>query len=256
MSEHSRLSDWGWSLFGIVFVFPFWHISMEYELVSTVVTATPWNTLTALNEWQDLIWSAFVSTTFVAIWGFGSALFLAIVVSTIFILNSTIRETVMPLVVSVNSIPRVALAPLIIFYVGGENSAKYVIAAWVAFFPMFLNIVEGLDATDQEELDLLQVAGATKWQKFKKIRIPNALPSVFDGLKIGVSLAMVGAIVGEYVQGNTGVGALVIATMGQLQMDIVYAVIGVTALATMVVVLFVFVLQDRLIFWSDTNLFS
>jgi NitT/TauT family transport system permease protein len=256
MSEHSQLSKWGWSLFGIVFVFGFWHLATKYELVSTVVTAAPWDSFLALVEFEGLIRSAVVSTAFVAIWGFGSALFLAIVVSILFILNSTVRETLMPIVVSVNSIPRVALAPLIIFYVGGENTAKYIIAAWVAFFPMFLNILEGLDATDEEELDLLRVVGATKWQTFKKIRVPNALPSVFDGMKIGVSLAMVGAVVGEYVKGNTGVGALVIVTMGQLQMDVVYAVIGLVSLATMVVVLFVFVLQDRLIFWSDANLFT
>jgi len=254
--RRSRASNWGLSLAGIVFVLGLWHVVTVYGLVSDVVAASPMETVSVYFEFTDLILSAFVSTTLTTLWGFGAALFLALVLGSVFALSDWIYETFMPFMVSVNSVPRVALAPLIIFYVGGEDTAKYVIAAWVAFFPMFLNVVEGLDATGTDEFNLFQSFGATGWQTYRKLRIPNSLPHVFDGLKIGISLAMVGAVVGEFVQGKKGIGALVIAAMGQLQMHVVFAAVGIISIAAVIVVLLVFVVQDRLIYWTDTELFT
>jgi NitT/TauT family transport system permease protein len=114
-----------------------------------------------------------------------------------------------PLITVFNSLPKIVLAPLFIIWFGWGFAANVGIAILVAFFPVVLNTSAGLNAVDEDLLDLVRYLHASKWQVFTKIRIPNSLPFIFSGLKISATLSVVGAIVGEFIASSQGLGFLI-----------------------------------------------
>jgi NitT/TauT family transport system permease protein len=128
-----------------------------------------------------------------------------------------LRQTVLPFFVFLNSLPLIAVAPLILLWFGYGLFTNIFIAFLVSFFPVVINTVTGLDEVDEDLLDLVRYLHARKWQVFLKIRIPNSLPYIFSGLKISSTMCVVGAIVGEFIGSDRGLGYVVIN--GQLTMD-------------------------------------
>ncbi|AOF89056.1 ABC transporter permease [Sinorhizobium sp. RAC02] len=109
-----------------------------------------------------------------------------------------------PITVAVQVTPIIALAPLIVIYVPSPHMAQMVCAFIVAFFPIMLNTLQGLKSAERHQADLLRTYGASRWQTFRYLRIPSALPSIFAGVKIGGGLALIGAVVAEFTVGQAG----------------------------------------------------
>ncbi len=132
-----------------------------------------------------------------------------------------------PYLVVSQAVPKVALAPILIIVLGYGLASKVAVAALIAFFPLLENTIAGLRQVDPDSLRLLQSLGATRWQIFTKLRVFTALPLIFAGLRIAAVLATVGAIVGEFVAGNRGLGALLVTSMGTFSTSFLYATMGV-----------------------------
>jgi NitT/TauT family transport system permease protein len=132
-----------------------------------------------------------------------------------------------PYLVVSQAVPKVALAPILIIVLGYGLASKVAVAALIAFFPLLENTIAGVRQVDPDSLRLLQSLGATRWQIFTKLRVFTALPLIFAGLRIAAVLATVGAIVGEFVAGNRGLGALLVTSMGTFSTSLLYATMGV-----------------------------
>jgi NitT/TauT family transport system permease protein len=142
-----------------------------------------------------------------------------------------LRNLIMPFFIFVNSLPLIAIAPIILLWFGYGLMTNILIAFLVSFFPVIINTTTGLGDVDDDLIDLVRYLHATKWQVFLKIRIPNSLPYIFSGLKIASTMCVVGAIVGEFVASDRGLGYIVINS--QFTMDtppIFAALIVVSAL--------------------------
>jgi NitT/TauT family transport system permease protein len=131
--------------------------------------------------------------------------------------SKLLRQTVLPFFVFLNSLPLIAVAPLIMLWFGYGLFTNIFIAFLVSFFPVVINTASGLDEVDEDLLDLVRYLHAPKWQVFLKIRIPNSLPYIFSGLKISSTMCVVGVIVAEFVGSNRGLGYIIIN--GQATMD-------------------------------------
>jgi NitT/TauT family transport system permease protein len=152
-----------------------------------------------------------------------------------------LSQLFMPLVLSLQVVPKIAIAPLILIWFGFGAIGKVAIALTVAFFPVLINTISGLHSAAPEILDLARSLHASKFQIFQKVLFPNALPYIFTGLKISMTLSVVGAVIGEFIGGNQGLGYLI----QQAQFDIntplmvaailVLAAIGITAYGLVVV---------------------
>lgn len=118
------------------------------------------------------------------------------------------------LLVSLNSVPKVALAPLFVIWMGTGAEPKVAIVMMIAIFPIVIDTVMGLRSVDPEMLNLAKSCRASKMKTLRTIRFPNALPSIFSGMKVGISFALVGAIVGEFVAGNSGLGYVILIAQG------------------------------------------
>jgi NitT/TauT family transport system permease protein len=257
LNTESRVTRWGLSVVGVgTFFVLWWLLTSGFDVLGPLVLPAPELVIQQYFEFGDLILANFWPTFTASIVGFTSAVVLALIIGTALTLSDRFRKSLMPLILSGNAVPRVALAPLIIFYLGGGEVANYVIATWVAFFPMLVNTIEGLVDIEAEYDQLLETFNASTYQEYRLIRFPNALPFLFDGMKISISLAIVGAVVGEYVASTEGLGFLALIGLSNYNLELVFAVIAVMGVVAVVAFYGLFILQDRLVYWKETTLFS
>ncbi len=152
-----------------------------------------------------------------AVIGFGSA---------ILVVYSRVMERIIyPMALFTQTIPKLAIAPLFLIWFGFGLAPKVAITALICLFPVLINSVAGLVSVDPKMMDLMYVLSATRWQVFRKIRLPSAVPHIFAGLEIGISLATVGAIVAEWVGAESGLGYMILIANNQLRTERVFAAI-------------------------------
>lgn len=164
-----------------------------------------------------------------------------------------LERVLYPPIVASQAVPKVAIAPLLVVWLGFGMAPKILVAVTLVFFPIVVTAAQGLMSVDASLLELLRSVDASQWQMFRKVRLPHALPSIMSGTKIGITLAVVGAVVGEWVGANDGLGYQIIYAQSQLQTRLTFAAIAI--LVVMGVVLFLLVDRlGRLITpWSSTE---
>ena len=181
--------------------------------------------------------------------GVGAGIGLAVLLSWSRIVNTVL----MPLFVTLNMIPKVALGPLFIVWFSFGIGSNIIIAFSICFFPILLNTARGLREVDPELLDLVKSLRASRWQVFVKIQLPGALPYVFSGMKVGAILAVAGAIVGEFIASDSGLGFLMIQV--QTTLDTAGMFMAVILISLLGVALYLAVLGlERLVIVRDSRL--
>jgi NitT/TauT family transport system permease protein len=182
---------------------------------------------------SDILWKHGLVTLGEVVVGFALSVAVGIPLAVLISYSRVFERTIYPLLVSSQTIPKVAIAPLFIVWFGFGIMPKILITFLIAFFPIVIDTVVGLRSTPQEMFYLVRSMGASPWQTFWKVRLPNALPSIFGGLKVAITLAVVGAIVGEFVGADQGLGYLIQIANGNLDTRllmgsiVVLAVIGI-----------------------------
>ncbi|HEY0567349.1 MAG TPA: ABC transporter permease [Xanthobacteraceae bacterium] len=185
-----------------------------------------------------LLQESIVTTVEIAL-GFGLSILVGVPLALAIFMWPSFARTVYPLLVSSQAVPKVAIAPLFLVWFGFGLIPKVLIAFLIAFFPVVINTAMGLAAIEREKVYLAQSMGLSAVATFFKIRLPNALPSIFAGLKISITLAVVGAIVGEFVGGQAGLGYLLLIANGSMDTALMFA--GLVALTIIGVVFFLLI---------------
>jgi NitT/TauT family transport system permease protein len=157
--------------------------------------------------------------------GFFIALVVGILAAIGIVYSKVLENTLYTFLVSLNSIPKIALAPLFIIWMGTNWSSKVAISALIALFAIVIDTVLGLRSVDPDVLDMAKSMRARPLQVLLKIRFPTALPAMFAGMKVAISLALVGAIAGEFVASNVGLGYVILTAQGMMQTTRVFAAI-------------------------------
>lgn len=155
-----------------------------------------------------------------------------------------------PYIQAFNALPKIALAPLLVVWVGYGLEAKVVMAAILVFFPMLVNSMAGYHAIEPDRIDMARVCGATQTQIFNKIVIPSAMPFIFAGLHMAVVIALLGAIVGEFVGATAGLGMLLLQYNNNIQVGGVFAVLVVLGALGFVLNLVMQAMERRYCFWA------
>jgi NitT/TauT family transport system permease protein len=195
---------------------------------------------------RELLWEHMLVTLKEVLYGFAMAVAVAIPLAVVMASSRIIEKLLYPVLVASQGIPKSALAPIFVIWLGFGDWPKIVIAMLISFFPIVVATFVGLRSVKPEMIDLGRSIGLNSLQMLVKIRFPSALPSVFGGLKVGISLAVVGAIVGEFVAADSGLGYLLILTTGQLRTELMFA--ALIYLSVMGVILFSIVdLVERLV---------
>ncbi|MBD3306050.1 ABC transporter permease subunit [candidate division KSB3 bacterium] len=169
-------------------------------------------------------WLAHISTTLSEILiSFAFTACVGIAVAIIMTWSRLLRKLISPIIILFNSLPKIALAPLFLLWFGYGLLPNVLIAFMIAFFPIVINSFTGLNAVDEDLLDLVRYLHASKWQIFVKIQLPNSLPYIFSGFKISATLCVVGAIVGEFIASTQGLGFLLKSSQGAMDTPPMFA---------------------------------
>ncbi len=205
-----------------------WQLSTTAFDISPFVLPPPEAVAQALLEFsrQPDTWLVHARITLVeTVVGFGFALVTGVVVGAVLGRIFWLELAVRPLVVALQVIPKVALIPLFVIWFGFGLTSKIIIAAILAFFPIMLNVLLGVRSVEPGHREVMRSLNANRWQTFSSLDFHSTLPYVFAGMEVGIVFALIGAIVGEYLGGNEGLGYMVVVALNALDAPRLFAVI-------------------------------
>ncbi len=237
-----------------------WQLYVNLSGIRQTVLPGPWRVMESMINFWDVISENLVYTLFETFVGFGVALLAGFGFAVLLDSSALIRRAVYPLLVASQTIPLVAIAPLLIIWFGYDLVPKIIVVWLVCFFPIVVAGVDGFAATDPETTRLFKSMGASRQQLFWKLRLPSALPFLFSGIRIAITYSVAGAILGEYVGAEKGLGVLIQRFKNSFRNDLIFATVFVTALISVLLFVLVSVVQRKVMPWyyrmrrSKTNL--
>ncbi len=190
---------------------------------------------TAVMHWQLLLREAGI-TTYEILLGFGLSVAIAVPLAVLLTYSRAVERAIYPLIVGSQAIPKVAVAPLFLAWFGFGLKPKIVIVVLMAFFPIVINSVVGLKSLSPEMLNLARSMGATRLQIFRRFQLPNSLPGIFAGMKVAIVLAVIGAVVAEFVGADGGLGFVIM--MATADLDIARQFAAIVLLSVIGMILF------------------
>ncbi len=227
-----------------------WELSVRWFGIRSFILPLPEEVISGM---LDMRWNWFEHawvTTIEALGGFVLSVLLGIFLGIVVTWTETSRRAVLPFLVVLNSLPKIAMAPLFIIWLGWGILPNMVIGFLVAFFPVVLNTARGLEEINQDFLDLASSLDVPRWRVFWQIRLPNAMPYIFTGVKIASTWAMVGAIVGEFIAAEKGLASLIISAQATLSTDIIIGALIWISIITMVLYGMVVLVEWILMPWT------
>jgi NitT/TauT family transport system permease protein len=244
----------------MIFVFAvfvlFWDLVTRLDLVSAIILPTPLETfLDLIFVGKNLLSGGYMLA---ALWitlkevFYGFLLALAIGFTLGVIVGETAfgERAIMPYLVAIDTMPKVAFAPLFVAWLGFDIDSKVALAAFIATFPIIVGTAAGLHAADTNSRNLFKTMGATRWQTLVKMKLPMALPQIFTGLKIASVGVMAGAITGEFLGGGKGFGELIRTAASQLNTPRVFSLILYLSVVGLALFALVSYAQRRIVFWQ------
>jgi len=227
-----------------------WELGCRLMAVDALTLPTPTRILTALWDNREVAAGHAATTLGETLIGFGVSVVFAVLAALAMDSIPAIRRAVYPLLVTSQTIPIVAIAPLFVLWFGIGLLPKVLVVVLVTFFPITVALLDGLAGTARDATDLLESMGASRSQQLLKLRLPGALPRLFTGLRIAVTYAVVGAIFGEAVGAVDGLGIWIVLSKNLFRTDLVFAAILVTAVITLVLWLLDGAIERLVIPWD------
>ena len=221
----------------ILVILAAWEAASRFGHVPRYILPSPSGIALRFYELHALIVKESLFTLQATLLGFGLSVLIGVPLGMALVSWRTFNRAVYPLLIGSQVVPKVAVAPLFLVWFGFGLMSKVMITFLVAFFPVLIAAVVGLQATEIEKLYVARAAGASELQLFTLVRLPNALPVIFGGMKVSITLAVVGALVGEFIAAENGVGRLLLSASGNMDTELLFA--GIFALVVIGVALFV-----------------
>ncbi len=225
-----------------------WEFAVRGAQVASYLLPPPSAILLELWNSRGVILAESLVTLTEVFWGFAIAVALGVPLAALAYFSRTAKRTIYPLFVALQSIPKIGLAPLIVVWCGYGLASKLIMAFLFAFFPIIIATLGGLASTPAHLEEHFRALRATPMQAFWRLRVPAALPNILDGCKVAMPLAVIGAVVGEFVGSNDGLGNLILTASGSGHTTLTFAaLIAVTLLSLLL--FYGVAYWDRFIWW-------
>ncbi|MBJ3778259.1 ABC transporter permease [Acuticoccus mangrovi] len=222
-------------------VFALWEFVVDHYQISNALLPAPSAVASRVVAVLPFLLKQAVPTTVETIAGFAIATVLGIALAVVISASQFVREAIYPNIVFFQLIPKIALAPLFIVWLGIDSPSRVTFAVFICFFPVVVATLTGLGSVDRDLLRLCRAVGASRWKVYTDVRFPVAIPHIFAGLKIAITFAMIGVIVGEFITAQAGLGYMILFAASQADMTLIFAsitllcVIGLALYAVIVV---------------------
>jgi NitT/TauT family transport system permease protein len=200
-----------------------WEFVCDFYGVRPVILPAPSRIVSTLWMAWDILFENAIPTTLETLGGFALSVVFGAALAIAMVYSRVARELLYPNIVLFQLIPKIAVAPLFILWLGIEWQSRVAISLFIAFFPIVISTVAGLLSADPSLLRLCRSLGASEWQMFMRVRLPSALPFVFNGMKISMTLSIIGVIVGEFITSQQGLGYIILFAGSRLETALVMA---------------------------------
>lgn len=200
-----------------------WEVIIRSMAVPAYILPAPSEIIRTLIEERSILWEHTLTTLSEAAVGFLAAILLAVILAGFMNKYRSFKKMIYPILVTSQTVPIIALAPLSMIWLGFGILPKIVIVILVCFFPVVVNVSEGLAAVDKDLVDLLKVMKASSWQVFTKVQLPATLPAFFSGLKIAATYSIMGAVIAEWIGAENGLGIYMTRAMSSFRTEALFA---------------------------------
>jgi NitT/TauT family transport system permease protein len=226
-----------------------WYLAVALFRLPAYVLPSPVTVVVELGQrWRLFVFHGSI-TLWTVIVGFLLSIAIAVPLAVLIVSSRLLERTLMPLIVVSQTVPKVAVAPLFVIWLGFGALPKIAVTFLIAFFPILVATISGLKSVETELLDLVRSMSANRAQILGKVQAPSALPQFFSGLKISICLAVVGAIVGEFVGSDRGLGYLLLTSTGDLNAKQVYATLLILIFVGVSLYGIICALEKRMLPW-------
>jgi ABC-type nitrate/sulfonate/bicarbonate transport system permease component len=226
-----------------------WQLFATVTGVRPQILPTPWLVISQGWDFRSAIWANTVPTLEETFIGFGVSLVCAGTLAALMELWQPSRRALYPFLIISQTLPLIAIAPLVDLWLGFGLLPKLVVVAIVTFFPVTVGLTEGFAAAEPDAIKLLRSMGASRLAVFCRLKVPGAMPYFFAGLRIAITYAVVGAIFAEYVGASSGLGIFMSEQANQFRTDLVYAAVAVTASLSVALFALTYLVQRLVIPW-------
>lgn len=241
------------AVLSVVSAFLIWELYVRLSGISPLMLPAPSRVLDQMVLNRAILWQNTVPTLKATLAGFSLSLTVAFVLSIVLDFMPRVRRALFPIFVVSQTLPLVAIAPLVVLWFGFDLTPKVLLVALVTFFPMLVALVDGYRSTDPEIEDLLRTMGASRGVVFRRARLPSAMPYFFAGLRISITYAVVAAIFAEYVGARAGLGIVILNAKNSFRPDLVLAAVVISSALTLVLFAITAMLQRFVLRWRDVG---
>jgi NitT/TauT family transport system permease protein len=238
------------TLFALIAV---WEIFVRVTGVPTWLLPAPTAMVDAMVDWRGELLRHFMVTLYETVAGFSLAIIVSIPIAVAIVFSPLLQSTIYPIVLALQSMPKVAVAPLLALWIGFGALPKILVVFLVCFFPIVVATEKGLTSVPPQLMELIRSLSATPYQTFIKIRFPTAMPHIFVGLKIAITLAVIGAVIGEFVSSQSGLGYLILISTSQSQTPLAFGALVMLTLMSIVLYYSVELIERILVPWTTRN---
>ncbi len=237
------------SILFVAVLIAFWQWYVDANDIRPSTLPSPGRVLSEGWRFRDQLWDNAKPTLKETFFGFSLSVLIGSLFAVAIDFSSIVRRALYPVLVGSQTLPIIAIAPLMIIWFGFGLTPKIIVVVLVTFFPITVALSDGFKSAESEAMDLLGSMGASRWQVFRYVRLPSALPLFFSGLRISITYAVVGAVFAEYVGAKKGLGIFMLLQKNSFRTDLVLAAVVVTALVSVSLFMMVSVLQRLFIPW-------
>ncbi len=241
----------------IVLGFVLWEALVVWYEIPSYVLPSPAAVMAALADGlgqsptsRASFWYHLADTLTATLWGFAIGSVLGLVLAAAMAEFSVVERLLFPYVAAIQSLPKVAIAPLYVIWFGYQIHSKIAMAVTLALFPVLLNALQGFLSVERDRLELMASLDASRWQMFWLVKLPSAAPLIFAGLNLGIVYALLGALVAEFIGAQRGMGVMVLQLQSVNDTAGVFAVLIVLAVVGYLLITAVRMVQRRVVFWS------
>jgi NitT/TauT family transport system permease protein len=249
----SRLRPFLGATVTFILLIALWEFLVRQLQIPGWLLPSPSAIAVAMVEWRSEMTAHTLVTLYETLVGFALAIAISVPLAVAVVYSPLLQNTVYPILLALQSMPKVAIAPLLALWIGFGTLPKIVIVFLVCFFPIVVATATGLSAVPAPLMDLIRSLSATSAQTFIKIRFPTAMPHIFVGLKIAITFAVIGAVIGEFVGSESGLGYLILISTSQSRTPLAFGALVLLTLMSIILYYGIAALERLIVPWAPKN---
>lgn len=230
-----------------------WEVLARWSGIPSWLLPAPSAITEAMVDWRSELTLHFLVTLYEVLVGFALSIVVSIPLAVAVVYSPFLQNTIYPILLALQSMPKVAIAPLLVLWIGFGVLPKVLVVFLVCFFPIVVATASGLTAVPPPLLDLIRSLSATQYQTFTKIRFPTAIPHIFVGFKIAITFAVIGGVIGEFVGSDQGLGYLILISTSQSRTPLAFGALLLLTIMSIVLYYAVELVERLVIPWAPRN---